>query len=198
MIETAVPQNNERRRFFRIEDEINLFFKKIDPAIVDKSIPATGDEFNSCSLVVDLDVLNQEATLILSRIERSNRDLADYLKVLDKKIALLATAVLRDANNLDDLSSRNASLSASGVSFECEEMLNTGDFLELRMLLSSCMAVFICYGKVIYCRKNKLPNSPYPYVAGVEYVEIKEQDKELMIKHVVKRQMQQIRKLKES
>ena len=117
---------------------------------------------------------------------------------MDKKIALLAKTILSDGNNLIDQPSRNASLSASGVSFECEKLLAEGEFLELKLLLSSCMAVLFCYGKVIYCRKNDTAGSDYPYIVGVEYTEIKEQDKELLIKHVVKRQMQQIRKLKES
>ena len=92
---------------------------------------------------------------------------------------------------------RNANLSASGLAFDCDEALAIGDYLEIKMLLVSCMAVIITYGKVIYCKEQKQKNDQFPYIIGVDYVNMKDQDRELLIKHVVKRQMQQIRENKE-
>jgi c-di-GMP-binding flagellar brake protein YcgR len=43
-----------------------------------------------------------------------------------------------------------------------------------------------------------LSKSDLAYIVGVAFSEMKEQDKELLIKHVVKRQMQQIREHKEN
>ena len=189
----------ERRQFFRIDDDINLFFKKIDINILQNRSESTSDEvLNHCSLAAALDILGQESQVILSRVERSYPDVAEYLKVIDSKIDLLSRAVLMEGNDLLEQQSRNASLSASGVAFECESMLTDGDFLELRLLLTSCLAVIVCYGEVIYCRKNDPDNSEFPYIVGVEYTEMKEQDRELLIKHVVKRQMQKIREHKDS
>ncbi len=196
MIKKDVAQADERRRFFRIEDEINLFFKKVDKSSIKKVSELECDVLHNCSLAAALDILKQESQVILNRIERKDTDIADYLRVVDNKIDLVARTLLMDGNELIAQESRNASLSASGVAFEAEEELKKGDFVELRLLLASSMAVIVCYGDVVYCRKNKKNGSDFPYVIGVAYSEIKEQDQELLIKHVVKRQMQQIREHK--
>lgn len=189
---------SERRQFFRIDDDINLFYKKIDVNFMQNSKDLSGEVLRHCSLAAALDILGQESQIIFSRIERNTPDVAEYLKVINSKIDLLSRAVLMEGNDLSEQQSRNASLSASGVAFECEEMLTGGDFLELRLLLTSCLAVIVCYGQVVYCRKNHADNPEFPYVVGVEYTDMKEQDRELLIKHVVKRQIQQIREHKES
>ncbi len=191
-----VSQAEERRRFFRIEDEINLFFKKVDVSSIKRASDLESDVLHNCSLAAALDILSQESQVILNRIERKDTDISDYLRVMDNKIDLIARTLLMDGNELIEQESRNASLSASGVAFEAEEQLKEGDFLELRLLLASSMAVIVCYGYVVYCRKNKEKESNFPYVIGVAYSEIKDQDQELLIKHVVKRQMQQIREHK--
>ncbi len=198
MSKKNVSQVDERRRFFRIDDEINLFYKKVEPASIKKYSEASSELLNNCSLAAALDILNQEAQIIFNRIERSNPDVADYLKVMDNKINLVARAVLMDGTDLVDEQSRNVSLSASGVAFECEELIAEAEFLEIRLLLTSSMAVIVSYGDVVYSHKNPEPKSGFPYIVGVAFSEMKEQDRELLIKHVVKRQMQQIREHKEN
>jgi len=84
------------------------------------------------------------------------------------------------------------------LAFESEEALAVGDYLEIKMLLVSCMAVIVTYGKVIYCKTQNNPDSRFSHVIGVDYVNMKEQDRELLIRHVVKRQLQQLRENKES
>ncbi|MCF7969992.1 MAG: PilZ domain-containing protein [Methylococcaceae bacterium] len=198
MSEKNVFQVDERRRFFRIDDEINLFYKKVAPESIKKYSEASSELLNNCSLAAALDILNQEAQIIFNRIERNNSDIADYLKVMDSKINLVARAVLMDGTDLINEKARNVSLSASGVAFECEELIAEGEFLEIRLLLTSSMAVVVSYGNAVYSHKKPEAVSDFPYVVGVAFSEMKEQDRELLIKHVVKRQMQQIRKHKEN
>jgi len=198
MIPKDMPLVDERRRFFRVDDEINLFYKKVEYGSINKPAESNGDLLNSCSLAAALDTLNQESQVVLARVERSNVDIADYLKIMDKKINLVARSILMDSTELVDEQSRSVSLSASGVAFECEELLAEGDLLEIRLLLASSMAVIVCYGDVVYSHKKTEAGSKFSYVTGAAFKEIKEQDRELLIKHVVKRQMQQIRKHKES
>jgi c-di-GMP-binding flagellar brake protein YcgR len=198
MSQKNVAEMDERRRFFRIDDEINLFYKKVDPAAIRKYSEASNELLSHCSLAATLDVLNQESQIIFNRIERNNPDIADYLKVMDSKINLIARTVLMDGTDLVNEQTRNVSLSASGVAFECEELISEGEFLEIKLLLTSSMAVIVSYGNVVYSRKNPDTKSDLAYIVGVAFSEMKEQDKELLIKHVVKRQMQQIREHKEN
>lgn len=190
--------HEERRRFFRIDDEVNLFYKKIDANMINESSYISDSILSNCSLSSALQMASQESSLLMYRLEKNYPDIADYLKLLDTKIDLLAQAITMQGGDFKENNTRNANISATGIAFDSEEELQEGEHLEIKMLLVNCMAVIVAYGVVVYCRNHQDTNKPYPYLVGVDYVNMKEQDRELLIKHVVKRQLQQIRGQKES
>ena len=183
----------ERRRFFRIDDEVNLYYKKVDENIVNQTSHMSDNVLANCSLAAAMELISQESRMMMNRIERNSPDVADYLKLIDSKIDLISQAIMMQGTDFKEKDTRNANLSASGVAFDSEEALAIDDFLEIKMLLVSCMAVIVTYGKVIYCKEKKSRDARYSHVVGVNYINMKDQDRELLIKHVVKRQMQQIR-----
>ena len=189
-------EKQERRRFFRIEDTVNLFYKVIDEKTVAAISYVSDDVLSNCSLVAALDVLSQEARIIAPRLERTEPEMYEYLKIMDTKINLIAQAVMMQGNDFSEHNSRNVNLSASGLAFEAEDAIEVGTFLEVKIMLTSCMAVIIAYAKVIYCKQNEQAGN-FPYFVGVNYVNMKDDDRELLIKHVVKKQMQQIRENKQ-
>lgn len=188
--------NQERRRFFRIEDTVNLVYKNVDEQSVNVLSHVSDDLLSNCSLRAALDSLSQEALILGARLEKNYSDLFEYLKILDNKINLLAQAFMVRDSQFDEHDTRNVNISASGLAFETNESLKAGQFLEIKVMLTSCMAVIVAYAKVIYCRENDV--GEYPYFVGIEYVNMKDDDRELLIKHVVKKQMQQIRDSKHS
>jgi len=190
--------SEDKRRFFRITDEINLFYKIVDEQTVVSASKVTDDLLSNCSLVTALDVLNQESRLIMFRVEKNNPEIAEYLKVIDSKIGLLAQAIMRQGNDFPESNMRNANISASGLAFESDNPIKEGEFLEIKLLLTSSLAVIVIYGQVIYCREDSEDNESMPYQIGIDYINLNEQDREVLIKHVVKRQMQQIREQKEN
>jgi hypothetical protein len=189
--------NEERRRFFRIDDEVNLFYKKIDEKALTECSYISDSVLSNCSLSSALQMVSQESALLMYRLEKNYPDIADYLKMLDTKIDLLAQAVTMQVGDFKENNTRNANISATGIAFDSEEELKEGEFLEIKMLLVNCMAVIVAYGVVVYCKSHQEQDKQYPYLVGVDYVNMKEQDRELLIKHVVKRQLQQIRSQKE-
>ncbi|HEY8095055.1 MAG TPA: PilZ domain-containing protein, partial [Methylobacter sp.] len=60
------------------------------------------------------------------------------------------------------------------------------------------MAVIVTYGRVIYSKNSQSNDSQYPYFVGVDFIDMKDEDRELLIKYVVKKQLQQIRDKKQS
>jgi len=183
----------ERRRFFRIDDAVNLYYRIVDEQTVDAASKVTDDVLSNCSLVTALDVLNQESRLVLYRIEKNEPEIADYLKLIDSKISLLAQAVLQQNNDLSDSTLCNTNLSASGIAIDVDSEIKEGEFIEVKLFLSSCIAVIVLYGKVVYCKKNS-----GCYQIGIDYINLKDADREVLIKHIVKRQMHQIRTTKGS
>jgi len=193
-----VLKSEERRQFFRVDDEINLIYIKIDEKKVMETALVSDSILGHWSLSATLDALSQESALLLHRLGKSYPDVAEYLKILDNKIDLIAQGLVTQNSQFSKNGVRNANLSATGVAFDSEEIFKQGDYLEIKILLVNSMAVVVACGKVVYCKQNQSGDSRFPYVVGVDYVSIKDQDRELLIRHVVKRQLQQIRDKRES
>jgi hypothetical protein len=189
---------DERRRFFRIDDAINLYYKIVDEKEVIAASKMSDDVLSNCSLVTALEMLDQESRLIMFRIEKNEPEIAEYLKTLDSKISLLSQAVMRQGNDFSESKMCNTNISASGLAIEIDHSIEVGEYLEIKLLLTSCIAVILIYGKVVYCKKNTEAGAAIQYQVGIDYVNLNDQDREILIKHIVKRQMQQIREQKAS
>ncbi|MGZ4959757.1 MAG: PilZ domain-containing protein [Methylomonas sp.] len=183
----------EKRRYFRVSDTINLLYRTIDENALVNLSHVSHDVLSNCSLTAALDVLAQESRMLMPRLERRDPELFEYLKLMDTKINLIAQAVTLHDNQFCEHDTRDVCLSATGLAFSNEAPIKTGELLELRMFLTSCMAVIIAYGRVVQCRDNSQDNPQRPFSICVEYINMKEDDRELLIKHVVKKQLQQLR-----
>ena len=188
----------ERRAFFRVDDEVNLAYKKIDENQVIAGNRGVENILGVCSLSAALETVAQESAVLMHRLEKNYPDIADYLKLIDNKIELLAQAIVLQNGQFDKNDNRIANLSATGIAFDSQEAFREGDFLEVRIWLVNTMSVIVASGKVVYCKANQPNEGRYPYFIGVDYINVSDQDRELLIKHVVKRQLQQIRDKKEN
>ena len=131
--------------------------------------------------------------MLMPRLERRDPELFEYLKIMDTKINLIAQAVTSQNDQFSEHDTREVSLSATGLAFSNEMPIEKGELLELRMLLTSCMAVIVAYGRVVQCKDISQDNPQRPFAICVEYINLKEDDRELLIRHVVKKQLQQLR-----
>lgn len=198
MKKTITTTPEDRRRFFRIDDEVNLSYKSVDERMVYAASQVTDDLLSNCSLAAALDMLDQESRLIMHRIEKNEPEIAEYLKLLDTKIGLLAQSQMQQGNDFSESHMRNANISAAGIAFESENAIDQSDHIEIKLLLTSCRALIVIYGKVVYCNEIIESEGSINYHIGVDFINLKDQDREVLIKHVVKRQMQQIRDQKTS
>jgi len=198
VIKNNVVKSEERRQFFRVDDEVNLVYVKIDEKQVLDGSYVSENILGNWPLSAALETIAQESTLLLHKVAKNNPDVADYFKLIDNKIDLLAQAIVMQSGQFNKNNIRNANLSATGIAFDSEEAFQDGDYLEIKILLVNSMSVVVACGKVVYCKKSQSDEGRHPFTIGVDYVNIKDQDRELLIKHVVKRQLQQIRDNKEN
>lgn len=189
--ESANASNNERRRYFRIDDNIILFFREIDARELIQPQDNVEPAMDTFSLTAELDLLTLESRGYLRRIEREYPGVADFLQLLEQKIDLVARALLVNDPELSRQPTRRVSLSASGLAFESEEAFTLGCALELKMVLPPEMVGVQTRGKVVYCQQTRgeLP----VYNIAVDFVDICDKDRELLIRHVVRKQMRHLR-----
>jgi len=182
----------DRRRFFRVDDTISLSYQLIDENTAAQGLKSSGYLNSEYSLAATLDVLSQEAMRIMQHLEKQNSEFLELYKVLDAKINVMAQAVMFVGSNVNAQDCQDVNLSAAGLAFQQSTGLELGQNLAMEMYLPSTLALILVYGKVINCQAVDAGQ----YVISVEYTQIREDDQELLIKHVVRKQWQQLRESK--
>lgn len=182
----------DRRRFFRVDDTISLSYQLIDENTAAQGLKSSGYMNSEYSLAATLDVLSQEAMRIMQHLEKQNSEFLELYKVLDAKINVMAQAVMFVGSNVNAQDCQDVNLSAAGLAFQQPTALELGQNLAIEMYLPSTLALILVYGKVINCQAIDAGQ----YVISVMYTQIREEDQELLIKHVVRKQWQQLRESK--
>jgi len=184
----------ERRRFFRIDDNVSLAYRLIDQATADKGLQAAGHFSSNHSLAATMDVLSQEALLIMQRMAGNNKDCLELYKVLDAKINAVAQAIMFVGSNVNAQNCQDVNLSASGIAFHHNQAMDIGQNLAIEIYLPTTLALIQIFGQVVDCRLGESPSlEPEHYQISVDFTHIREEDQELLIKHVVRVQWQQLR-----
>ncbi|MFW5443256.1 MAG: PilZ domain-containing protein [Methylococcaceae bacterium] len=159
-------KKSNRRRAFRIYEQVNLFYHKI--------------EYGQ----------GVEATLGL------NHDISNTTQSVENTPSLTNTASVTEdflpESHSQENDTLNVNISSSGISFTCQKELMPGDYLMIRVLLLSRMTVITTSCKVVYCKpSNPFENNQYPYSVGAHFVNLKLDDKELLHRHVNKKRTRQ-------
>jgi len=182
--------SDERREFFRIDDDVYL-----DATVINEEEFANAPDFlanlhnDSFSLSADFATLNNNIHPILNNIKQSHPDIAQYLEILNKKIDSLGEHLLETAINYDENKRITANLSASGVMFETKNSFNKGDLVKLEVVLFPEKIGVLIFGKVVKAteKDDGVRN------ISIEFAHIRNEDQELMIKHNLNKQMEDIR-----
>ncbi len=191
----SVVTSTERRRYFRIEDEIVLVYRPVSPEDVPDSENFPRQMADQFSITSTLEFLTQESQAQLRSIQREYPEVAGFLQTLERKIDVLAQALLTRNNPLLDQPTRKVNLSAAGLAFDTGQAMSEGSVLELKMVVPPALVGIMTFGRVVYCRKNE--DGP-DYRVGVDFLSMREQDREFLIRHVVKRQLSKLREQKQA
>ncbi|GAB6067109.1 hypothetical protein JCM13664_04270 [Methylothermus subterraneus] len=190
----ALPTSPERRRYFRIEDEIVLVYRTIPPEEVPDPERFPSQFVDRFALTSTLEYLSRESQVPLRLIQRDYPEVAKYLEVLERKLNVLAQALMISTNPLTDQPTHKVNLSASGIAFDAEQFLAAGQVLELKMIVPPALVGILTFGRVVYCCEQESGR----YRIGVDFLALRDQDREFLIRHVVKRQLARLREQRQA
>ncbi len=183
----------ERRGFFRINDEIALSYRLLSTgkdATVDYAAPlASGQSMHS--LANELEKLREVSRVHFRQVEKESPEIARYFTLLEKKIDLISHHVLTASNELFTKNTQPVSISGSGLAFTVDEKLNIGDLIELKFILKPSLVNIVTNSTVVSCQ-----NEAGQFRVAVEYERLSDEERDLLIRHVVRKQMNDIRELK--
>lgn len=189
---------NERRSYFRIEDSLNLSYHEVPPEVLEERLQKLEQGVDTNFTVVSsLASISQQMTSLLHKIQADSPDIAKYLKGLDRKIELLGRTLLATESNLAEQHAHPVNLSASGMAFKSKDPAEPGAILELKLLLYPCLAGILAYGEVVGCDALEEAESGFSYCIRVNFTHLRESDRDVLIRHVIQRQTDQLRKARE-
>ncbi|HCF3938439.1 TPA: PilZ domain-containing protein [Pseudomonas aeruginosa] len=175
---------DDRREYYRIEDTLALEFR---PAGAVEDGLESGLGATLFSLLSDLHLMDYESQHLLRHISERDRTLANYLKVMNKRIDLLGQVMVQSL--LKEIGEpRKVSLSEGGVSFRHDRALPVGQLLVLRMVL-------LPQGFGLELRARVIHAQPHDdeFEIGTEFEALSDAQRQLLARHILQKQAQQRR-----
>ena len=188
-------EKNERRGFFRIDDEVHLEYEVVNDDEYNNATQILNEVHDSAfALSANFATLNHDNNYLLNNIRRTSPEVSQYLDLLNQKIDALSQHLLENsvAPTEDNLVSVN--ISASGIAFNTTENLTKNQAMKLRIILLPEKIGIQAYGRII---DSKPDTENKGFIVSMDFEHIRNDDTELMIKHNLNKQMLELRKRSE-
>ncbi len=182
---SPTKRESERREYFRVSDDVTLSVHKIDneddlEMARGKMCDAIPDRF---TLAATFTAQTADMQRLLHNMPGKSQELSAYLSKLDNKLNRLAQYMVLDSMHAEELPLKAVSLSAGGVAFHGEASFDENDMLEIRMVLYPDLVGVLAIARVVACE----PESGGGYHVAVEFNEMRERDRDLLVKHSIHR-----------
>ena len=192
--EKSADRCGERRRYYRVDDEVILEYCEVSPDVEEASsrservTPADG-----FTLGARFAALSRQLTPLRREIESLSVPTARYLAAIDMKLDMLAQVLLSQESFASDRPARKVNISAGGIAFTTDRALNKGSVLELRMILLPEMIGVAAVGRVVASRAEEQHPAQPRFRNSLEFVGLREAYRDLIVRHVRHRE-QEIRR----
>lgn len=189
--------SDERREYFRIADEIALDYRPVKEQEVEQLMERMQsrlvDRFTAASSFA---ATTRQMAHVIHKVQTDSPELARCLQAIDQKLNMIAQLFVSEEMGLEDQPTRQVTLSAGGVAFHAQHELPAGSLLELRMVLFPSMVGILTISRVIHCERSHDDDSPFPWQVAVEYEHLRETDRELLVRHIMAKETEQLRALR--
>lgn len=179
----------DRREWLRIDDRLPLEYRPIDAAAA-APLPAV----NPDALTSLQEFLNKPTQDLLGTLKPDDPQaaLVPWMLKMDWVLGVMLGTLARMApGGLTIPRMTNVNISATGMSFPAAQFFESGVELEVRLILPPFMPVTT---KVEVVRTTSVADSAdSPYLVAVTFVEMRTDDQEYLIRHILHLQAEQLR-----
>ena len=188
----------ERRDYFRIEDDIHLSYRALDPQERAKPLAERlAGRRPRHDIVEQINEISRRNAAVFKSVQKQQSEIARYLQSLNEKIDLLAAHAAGSDPATESHPNHHVSLSASGIAFGVDVALEVGSALELVMRLYPSHRQIIATGEVVDASRGHRVDSVYPLGVAAHFVEISESDHEALVEHILMRQFERRREARQ-
>lgn len=190
-----IQETGERREYFRIGDQVLLKVRPVDASEVDAIVERITDRVPDRFTVAANFAVNSRATArLLHGVATDSPDAARYMKALDAKLNHLARLFVLEEVEAGGFPRLDVTLSAGGVIFPAAREFVPGDLLEIRLVLHPNMTGILTVSEVVRCERPDDGPADRPWRVAVEYVHIRESDRDLLVSHIMSRETELLRR----
>lgn len=196
MSSDGIKTADDRREYFRVDDAVRLHIRKVAVEELGQLLERLEHSIDgNFTIMSSLAAISAEMAVSMRRIENREPDIAAYLKALDRKIEVLGRAFIANESDLVAEHAHPVNLSAGGMGMLVNEQYLAGDVVELKMLLFPSFTGVLTYGTVIDCEplESEMPGD-YSHRMRIEFTHMREQDRDVLIRHVLRCQGNELRK----
>ncbi|MBI5461884.1 MAG: PilZ domain-containing protein [Gammaproteobacteria bacterium] len=185
----------ERREYFRIDDDVLLQVRQVDEAEVADIAEHIGDRMpDRFTVAANFAVSSRQMSRLLHGIMADTPDTARCLRMVDQKLNHLARLFVNEAVERGAFTRLHVNLSAGGLVFPSSVSFAPGTLLETRMVLPPSSMGILTVSRVVHCDPRDAAADGCAWLVAVEYVHIREADRDLLVSHIMNRETELLRR----
>ncbi|MGH1470098.1 MAG: PilZ domain-containing protein [Cellvibrionaceae bacterium] len=175
----------DKRSFFRVDKELILDYKSVDAYTAENETAAEQfDDPMPMHLFSKFNQLDRQASQLLQLISKDNKAIADYLKIVNKKIGLLSQEVIAMRSPTKSATTK-VNLSEAGIGFIADKPIYKGSHIALRMVFLPDYSGVSFFGEVI----RSEPMKGELHHIAIKFQNIDESDRQLLSKQIMQAQL---------
>lgn len=185
--------DDERRRYFRIQDTIEIGYR-----------PLTEEEREDPDALLgmgeELDGVEKELARLLIQAQSRHPDISRILELLNRKIDYVhhALAKNRRMDMTREYELRQVDVSGCGAAIPVSEHYSHNDLLLLQFNLPAPFRAVRTIAKVVSCKPLKVPRDMLDHMVRVEFEHMLDSDQEILIQYLMKRQVLELKARREA
>jgi|TARA_R110000850_G_scaffold241852_2_gene366443 hypothetical protein len=176
-----------RRQYFRVVDNVSIEIAKIDEQHLAAEQFELLPEFG---LISEFQLLDVESKHLLRTLTDKDKNLGQYLKIMNKKLDALARVISLNHQVIPPDSIIEVNLSEGGLSMVTSKYFQKNDKLAIKLILFPNYSGLLIEGRVLSC-----PKIDDRFTLHIEFLDISEPHQQLIARHIMRIQSQQMHQI---
>lgn len=188
-----------QRHYYRILDTVAVEYRVVPAdAHGDSSQGKRAEDFleltATFALLSALNAIDNEQAAFARILHERDRELAGFLRGINRKIELIAHAIAMGAPENLPQHRYEASLSEGGIAFDCTESFAAGTLLAVKLTLFPRFTSIVSFARVVTSDNG----NTRPFSLSLEFVDLDDNQRQLLARHVLRIQSAQQRSRRET
>ena len=192
-----MSEDENRRKYLRIDDSVSLYVQPLTETEIEEAISHFETRRMDFSLMSHLVYGREQHMPQMRVIEKRYPEVAGYLKFLEMQIETLSSRIIDQDHRLSPEKTCKVNISAEGIRFDMDKSYPSGAMFEIALMLFPSRTSMLAFGMVVRSHEAT-EDGKAVWKTAIQFTHLHEEDREILIKHIHQKQLNQIRQLDES